>query len=168
MSTGKRLLTSVIAFAAVAAHADVTVTTLTSGKAAFIDLGGEGVSQFKGTRQRTDQMINGKMQSLIIDIDGRRFVSLDAKKKSAVVTPLDIDRGRAAEGRHRHDRRHAQEDAEDQADRRLPLHCSRHQRVAAVQPHRAIRPGHGSHHGDRGHRLPEHRGARTRGLPGFL
>jgi hypothetical protein len=89
MSTGKILLTSVITLVAAAAHADVTVTTLTSGKAAFIDLGGEGVTQIKGTRQRTDQVFNGKPQSLIIDIDGRRFVSLDARKKSAVVTPLD-------------------------------------------------------------------------------
>jgi hypothetical protein len=70
------------------AHADVTVTTQTSGKAAFIDLGGEGVTRIKGTRQRNDQAFKGKTQTMLIDIDGRRFVSLDAKKKSAVVTPL--------------------------------------------------------------------------------
>jgi hypothetical protein len=89
MTIGKTLLIPVIASVAVCAHADVTVTTLTSGKAVFIDLGGEGVTQIKGTRQRTDQLFNGRAQSLIIDIDGRRFVSLDAKKQSAVVTPLD-------------------------------------------------------------------------------
>jgi hypothetical protein len=89
MSTGKLLAFAAIATMAAAAHADVTVTTLTSGKAAFMDVGGEGTTQIKGTRQRTDQMVGGRTQSLIIDIDGRRFVSLDAKKKSAVVTPLD-------------------------------------------------------------------------------
>jgi hypothetical protein len=78
-----------LAVVATSAHADVTVTTMTAGKAAFINVDGEGVSQIKGTRMRTDQAFKGKMQTLIIDIDGRRFVDLDAKKKSAVVTPLD-------------------------------------------------------------------------------
>jgi len=88
MMSNKILLCAVLA-AASAAHADVTVSTQTSGKAAFIDLGGEGVTQIKGTRQRSEQSFKGKTQSMIIDIDGRRFVSLDAKKKSATVTPLD-------------------------------------------------------------------------------
>jgi hypothetical protein len=89
MMSNKILLCAAFAAAACSAYADVTVTTQTSGKAAFIDLGGEGVSQFKGTSQRTDQTIKGKTQALIIDIDGRRFVSLDTKKKSATVTPLE-------------------------------------------------------------------------------
>jgi hypothetical protein len=89
MPSNKILLCAVFAVAASSSHADVTVTTQTSGKAAFIDLGGEGVNRFKGSRQRSDQTIKGKTQALIIDIDGRRFVNLDAKKKSAVVTPLD-------------------------------------------------------------------------------
>ena len=89
MPSNKILLCAALAAAASSAHADVTVTTQTSGKAAFIDLGGEGVNQFKGTRQRSDQTFKGKTQTLLIDIDGRRFVNLDAKKKSAVVTPLD-------------------------------------------------------------------------------
>jgi hypothetical protein len=91
MNMGARTNLAFAAFCALAtcAHADITVTTMTSGKAAFIDVGGEGVNQFKGNRQRSDQMIGGRTQSLIIDIDGRRFVSLDSKKKSAVVTPLD-------------------------------------------------------------------------------
>lgn len=89
MRSSKILLCTALAVAASSAHADVTVSTLTAGKASFMDVGGEGVSQIKGTRQRTDQMMGGKTQSLIIDIDGRRFISLDAKKKSALVTPLD-------------------------------------------------------------------------------
>ena len=89
MSTNKILLCAALAAVATTVQADVTVTTQTSGKAAFINLGGEGVNQIKGTRQRSDQTMKGKIQSLLIDIDGRRFVSLDAKKKSAVVTPLE-------------------------------------------------------------------------------
>jgi hypothetical protein len=89
MSSNKILLCAALAAAASSAQADVTVTTQTSGKAAFINVGGESVNQIKGTRQRSDYSHGGKTQTTIIDIDGRRFVSLDVKKKSAQVTPLD-------------------------------------------------------------------------------
>ena len=72
-----------------AACADVTVTTQTTGKASVIDVTGESVNLIKGTRQRTDSNLRGRTQSLIIDIDGRRFVDLDAKKKTAALTSLD-------------------------------------------------------------------------------
>jgi hypothetical protein len=71
-----------------AAHADVTVTALTEGKASFINVGGENVSQFKGQRQRSDSGMGGRNQSLIIDIDNLRFVDIDDKKKVATITPL--------------------------------------------------------------------------------
>jgi hypothetical protein len=71
-----------------AAFADVTITTQTTGKM-ILDLSGDAVNMFKGNRQRTDSTLRGKTQSLIIDIDGRRFVDLDAKKKVASVTMLD-------------------------------------------------------------------------------
>jgi hypothetical protein len=86
--TNKIVICAALVAAEGAARADVTVTTLTSGKASFINVGGEGVSQIKGKRQRSDQMLGGKTQSLIIDIDNMRFVDLDAKKKTANVTPL--------------------------------------------------------------------------------
>jgi hypothetical protein len=89
MTTNKILLCATLATIAASAHADVTVTTTTAGKASFINVGGEAVNQIKGSRMRSDQMTGGKTQTLIIDIDGRRLVDLDAKKKSAVVTPLD-------------------------------------------------------------------------------
>jgi hypothetical protein len=38
---------------------------------------------------RTDSLIGSRDNSLLIDIDGRRFVDIDDKKKSATVTPLD-------------------------------------------------------------------------------
>jgi hypothetical protein len=87
--TTETLLIALLAALAATARADVTVTTTTTGKAAFLNVGGEGTSQIKGTRMRTDQWFAGKPQTLIMDIDGRRFVDLDAKKKSAVVTPLE-------------------------------------------------------------------------------
>lgn len=71
------------------AGADVTIITQTSGKASIVNVGGEGVTRIKGKRQRTDQNAGKREQSLIIDIDNRRFVDLDEKKKSARVTPLD-------------------------------------------------------------------------------
>jgi hypothetical protein len=89
MSTSKILLAALAASAATSAYADVTVNTVTAGNASFIDVGGSGVVQIKGNRQRSDTMVNNKNQALIIDIDGRRFVSIDDKKKSATVTPLD-------------------------------------------------------------------------------
>ena len=89
MITNKILLAVALSTFAASAHADLTVNTTTSGKASFIDVGGDGVTQIKGARQRTEQTIGGKAQALIIDIDGRRFVDIDAKKKVATVTPLE-------------------------------------------------------------------------------
>jgi len=87
--SNKILICAALAAAATGARADLAVTTMSAGKAAFINVDGEGVSQIKGTRMRTDQAFRGGMQTLIVDIDGRRFIDLDAKKKSALVTPLD-------------------------------------------------------------------------------
>jgi hypothetical protein len=80
---------AVLGMAAAAAHADVTVNATTAGKASFINVGGEAVTQIKGNRMRTEQAVGGKAQALIIDIDGKRFINLEVDKKSAVVTPLD-------------------------------------------------------------------------------
>jgi hypothetical protein len=92
MNQGKLLLAAIIAGVS-AAHADVTVTTQTAGKASFINVGGEGVNQIKGKRQRTDSMMGGRAVSLIIDIDNLRFVDIDDKKKSATITPLSAISG---------------------------------------------------------------------------
>jgi hypothetical protein len=89
MKTQSIVLCAALAICATTAVADVTVTTQTAGKASFINVGGEGVTQIKGTKQRNDQTISGKTLTSIIDVDGRRFIDLDDKKKSAVVTPLD-------------------------------------------------------------------------------
>jgi len=88
-STMKRgvVLGAVLCGAMAAAHADVTMNVTTAGKASIINVSGDGVTQIKGNRLRTEQ--NGKPPALIIDIDGRRFVSIDDAKKTASVTPLD-------------------------------------------------------------------------------
>lgn len=71
-----------------AAHADVTVNTTTTGKASFINVGGDGANLIKGNRMRTDSTMGGRVSSLIVDIDGMRFIDVDDRKKSATVTPL--------------------------------------------------------------------------------
>jgi hypothetical protein len=71
------------------AFADVTITTQTSGNASFLNIGGEGSTRIKGHRQRTDQAAGKKSQSLVIDIDGRRWIDLDDRKKTARVTPME-------------------------------------------------------------------------------
>jgi hypothetical protein len=87
MITNKILVSFAMIAGAAGAHADATFNTTTVGKA-IIDVSGSGVSQIKGARQRTDQVVGGKSQALIIDIDGRRFVDLDVRGKKATVTPL--------------------------------------------------------------------------------
>ena len=87
MNQGKMLLAALVAGAS-AAHADVTVTTQTSGKASIINVGGEGVTLIKGKRERSDSMVGERSVALIIDIDNTRFVDLDDKKKTATVTAL--------------------------------------------------------------------------------
>jgi hypothetical protein len=83
------ILCTALCATSLAAHGDVTINVTTAGKASFLNVGGAGVTQIMGNRMRTEQGVGGKAQTLIIDIDGRRFVNLDDKKKSAVVTPLD-------------------------------------------------------------------------------
>jgi len=84
----KCLLLAVFLACATAAHADITVHTTTSGKAAFMNVGGDGTILIKGKRQRSESMVGGRAVSLIVDIDNLRFVELDDKMKSATITPL--------------------------------------------------------------------------------
>jgi hypothetical protein len=84
-----KLLPLVLAAAGGAAQADVTVVTTTAGKASFINVGGTSTHLIKGNRMRTDSVMGSRDDSLLVDIDGRRFVSIDDGKKSATVTPLD-------------------------------------------------------------------------------
>lgn len=89
MKTNQLLLSALFAASAMAARADVTVNTITAGKASVMDVTGTGVSLFKGNRMRTDSLMGNRTSALIVDIDARRFVDIDDKKRSALVTPLD-------------------------------------------------------------------------------
>jgi hypothetical protein len=82
-------MTAALAFSALPALADVTINATTAGKASIINVGGDSVTQIKGNRLRTEQTVRGSLQVLIIDIDGRRFINLDDRKRTAEVTPLD-------------------------------------------------------------------------------
>ncbi len=88
MAKNRILVSTALLALSGAALADVTITTQTTGKM-VLDLSGDGVNTIKGKRMRTDSTFRGKAQTLIIDIDGRRFIDLDAKKKVANVTSLD-------------------------------------------------------------------------------
>ena len=168
MTTNKILLSVLLAIAAASAHADVTVNTTTSGKASFINVGGDGVTQIKGTRQRTDNMMGGKTQSLIIDIDGRRFVDIDAKKKSATVTPLDSiadELQKVGIGTM-----NATLTKTAQTKQIAGFPCTVHDIRLSLpfSPTGQTRPGHGPDHGAHRHGVPQHHGAGTRRLPGVL
>ena len=81
------LLLAALAAGSMAAHADVTVDTTTTGKA-LVNVGGNGVNLIKGNRMRTDSTVGSHSVSLIIDIDKKQYVEIDDKKKTATVTPL--------------------------------------------------------------------------------
>src|SRR5690349_12105250 len=89
MNSRQWTMVALCAAGCAAAQADVTVTTTTSGKASFINVGGEGHNYIKGNRMRTDTSMAGRAMSLIVDIDGRRFIDVNDAKKSATVTPLE-------------------------------------------------------------------------------
>ncbi|HET7810206.1 MAG TPA: hypothetical protein VFL16_06490 [Steroidobacteraceae bacterium] len=81
------LLLAAMAAGSMAAHADVTVNTTTSGKA-LINISGDGVNLIKGHRMRTDTVVGSRTVSLIVDIDNKQFVEIDDKKKTVTITPL--------------------------------------------------------------------------------
>lgn len=89
MRTQHLVLSAVLATSAATAVADVTIVSQTAGKASFINIGTEGTTQIKGLRQRNESVVRGKMLASIIDVEGRRFINIDDKKRSAVITPLD-------------------------------------------------------------------------------
>jgi len=66
------------------ALADVTLkSTMTGGK-----LSGESTSYIKGLKMRTDSTMGGTPTSIIIDLEGQKFISLNHKKKEAVVSDM--------------------------------------------------------------------------------
>jgi hypothetical protein len=78
----------VLCLLAAPAAADVTVTATTTGKAPMVgDLNGSQTTRIKGNRMRIDMTQGDKETALILDIEGQRMISLDAKKREATITP---------------------------------------------------------------------------------
>jgi len=70
------------------AAADVTVTATTSGKAPMVgDLSGTQTTRIKGNRMRIDTTQGGRESAIILDIDGQRMITIDAKKREATIMP---------------------------------------------------------------------------------
>jgi hypothetical protein len=88
MNTTNKLLCAALLAGATAAQADVTVATTTAGKASIINVGGTGSTLIKGSRMRVESVMGGRTSALIIDIDGKRFIDVDDKKRTATVTAL--------------------------------------------------------------------------------
>jgi len=88
MKNSTLILATALLAGATAARADVTVTSTTSGKAAWFNVGGEGTHFIKAKRMRSDQNVGSRSVALITDIDNMRFVDINDKKKTATITPL--------------------------------------------------------------------------------
>lgn len=73
---------------AVPASAQVTMMQKTSGTGMGQNMSGEGVQYIKGTKMRTDQTMNGKKISIIIDADTQQMTMLDYDKKEATITDM--------------------------------------------------------------------------------
>jgi hypothetical protein len=70
------------------AAADVTLTATTSGKAPMIgDLNGTQTTRIKGNRMRIDSVQGDRTSAIIIDIDGQRMITIDDKKREAIIMP---------------------------------------------------------------------------------
>ena len=80
-------------FVAAPAAADITITANLTGKAAIMDLSGVQITRIKGNKMRMDLQKDGKETTMIVDVDGQRMISLDARKKEAEVT-LTLEDGR--------------------------------------------------------------------------
>lgn len=67
------------------ALADVTVTSQVTGKGIAKGGAGQSVTYIKGLKMRADTTSGNDAMSTIMDLDGQKFISLDHKKKEALV-----------------------------------------------------------------------------------
>jgi len=75
---------ALVVLLATPAIADVTMkSTVTGGK-----MSGESTSYIKGLKMRTDSTVGGTPSSIIIDLEAQKFISLNHKKKEAVVNDM--------------------------------------------------------------------------------
>jgi hypothetical protein len=70
---------------AVPASADVTVTAQLTGKGIGKAAEAQSITYIKGFKQRTDSVLGGSPTTTIIDLDAQKFISINHKKKEALV-----------------------------------------------------------------------------------
>jgi hypothetical protein len=82
----KGISTAALALALTASlHADVKITSTTSGKMMGQGGAGETVQYIKGSKMRADSKLGGDATSVIYDVDTQRMIQINHKKKEAEV-----------------------------------------------------------------------------------
>ncbi len=71
------------------ASADVTITSKMTMQAMGQNMASESTIMIKGGSMRTEMSVNGMPQVSIIDVKGRRYITLDPKARTATVTSAD-------------------------------------------------------------------------------
>lgn len=84
----RALIVTCLLLAAVPAAADLTLTASNSGKGLAALADGETVTYFKGVRMRSDWQHKNKSFSTLFDLDARRMIMLDHRKKTAEIMTL--------------------------------------------------------------------------------
>ena len=69
--------------------ADVTIKAKMTRQARGQTMASESTIMIKGASMRTDMTVDGMPQTWIIDVKGRRYISLDSRTRTATVTNAD-------------------------------------------------------------------------------
>src|SRR5262245_11365763 len=86
--TSSLVLTLVCSAIATPAVADITLKQKNGGSGIGVAAAGETIQYVKGLKIRTDRTADGKTTSMIIDIAGKRMISLNPEKKEADVIDM--------------------------------------------------------------------------------
>jgi hypothetical protein len=76
---------AIVGLLATPAFADVTLKSTMTGKGFGKMADGESVSYISGLKMRTDSVFGGSPTSIIIDLEAQKFISMNHKKKEALV-----------------------------------------------------------------------------------
>ena len=74
----------------VPAGADVTLTGTSSMKGGPFSAEGATTTYIKGAKMRTDSTFRGDLTSMIFDVDGRKMISINHKKKEAEIFDMAV------------------------------------------------------------------------------
>jgi hypothetical protein len=75
----------IVSLLASPAFADVTMTSQVTGKGLGKMAEAQSISYIKGMKMRTDSVLGGNPTTTIIDLEGQKFISINHKKKEALV-----------------------------------------------------------------------------------